>query len=186
MEIRPVRPADLDVLYDIDGTVESSQYLHLEKSGEGLSVGWRVEPRPLRERRTDPNRLDDDRKFIARQIATGADEGLALMAEHDGAVVALLLAQPEPGRGVLRVHDLRVDFDQRRQGLGSALMYQAITDARTRELRAVAAESRTDNHPAANFLSKLGFDLAGVDLQRFSNHDLVKEAAALFWYVALG
>ena len=99
--------------------------------------------------------------------------------------MALLLAQPDASRGVLRVHDLRVDFDQRRQGLGSALMYQAITEARTRELRAVAAETRTDNHAAARFLSKLGFDLTGLDLQRNSNHDLVKEAVTLFWYVSL-
>ena len=66
----------------------------------------------------------------------------------------------------------------------SGLMYQAVTKARTRALPAVAAETRTDSQAAARFLSKLGFDLADVDLQRFSNHDLVKEAVALFWYYA--
>ena len=36
MDIRPATAADLDLLFDIDGTVESMQYLHLEQAGEGL------------------------------------------------------------------------------------------------------------------------------------------------------
>jgi RimJ/RimL family protein N-acetyltransferase len=65
------------------------------------------------------------------------------------------------------------------------MLFQAISHARELELRAVTAETRTDNVPAARLLSKCGFDLAGVDTQRHSNHDLVKEVASLIWYVAL-
>ena len=39
--------------------------------------------------------------------------------------------------------------------------------------------------PAARLLIKCGFELAGVDTQRHSNHDLVKEVASLIWYAAL-
>ena len=185
MEIRPVQPADLDGLFDIDGTVQSSEYLHLERTGDGLSVAWRIEPRTLREQRVLPNRMTDDQKFTLRQIVTGADEGFALLAEHGGQKVALLLAQPQPQFGTLRLLDLRVDFDFRREGLASVLVYQAINEARDKGLRAVTAETLTDNLPAAKLLSKCGFDLAGVDAQRYSNHDLVKEVASLLWYVAL-
>ena len=185
MEIRPVRPDDLDDLLDIDGTVESGEYLHLDRAGEGLAVSWKLERRPLREKRILPNRLDDDQKFVLRQVVTGTDEGFCLLAEHEGKKAALLLAQPQPQHGTLRVIDLRVDFDFRREGLASAFLYQAITEARERGLRAVTAETLTDNLPAARLLSKCGFDLAGVDTQRRSNHDLVKEAASLLWYVAL-
>ena len=185
MEIRPVRPGDLDHLLEIDGTIESSEYLHLERGGEGLAVSWKLEQRPLREKRISPNRLDDDQKFILRQVVTGGDEGLALLAEHDGQKVALLLAQPQPQHGTLRLVDLRVDYDFRREGLASAFLFQAITEAREKGLRAVTAETLTDNLPAAMLLLKCGFDLGGVDAQRRSNHDLVKEAASLLWYVAL-
>ena len=185
MQIRPVTPADLDGLYDIDATIESSQYLHLDRAGEGLDVSWKLAERPLRERRTLPNRLDDDRRFLLKQIATGVDEGVVLVAEHDNAPVALLLAQVEPAYGTIRVHDLRVDYDQRRQGLATAMMYQVIATARERELRAVTAECATDNFPAAKFLLKCGFDLSGLDARRFSNHDLVKESVTLHWYAAL-
>jgi ribosomal protein S18 acetylase RimI-like enzyme len=185
MEIRPVRPEDLDDLPEIDGTIESSEYLHLERAGEGLAVSWKLEQRPLREKRIVPNRLDDDQKFVLRQVVTGADEGYALLAEHEGQKVALLLAQPQPQYGTLRLADLRVDYDFRREGLASAFLYQAISEAREKGLRAVTAETLTDNLPAAKLLSKSGFDLAGIDAQRRSNHDLVKEAASLLWYVAL-
>lgn len=185
MQIRPVIPADLDGLYDIDGTIESTQYLHLDRAGEGLDVSWKLAERPLREKRSFPNRLDDDRRFLLKQIATGADEGIVLVAEHDDVPVAMLLAQVEPAFGTIRVHDVRVDFDQRRQGLATAMMFQVISAARERELRAVTAECTTDNLPAAKFLLKCGFDMSGLDARRLSNHDLVKESVTLHWYAAL-
>jgi GNAT superfamily N-acetyltransferase len=185
MQIRPVAPADVDGLYDIDGTIESSYYLHLDRTGEALEVAWKLDERPLREKRTLPNRLDDDRRFLLKQIATGADEGLVLVAEHEGVPAALLLARLEPAYGTIRVYDLRVDYDQRRQGLATAMMFQVIATAREQGLRGVAAECTTDNLPAARFLLKCGFDLAGLDARRFSNHDLVKESVTLYWYVAL-
>ena len=190
MEIRPVRPADIPNLVEIDATVESSAYLHLERTAGaepdvGIAVTWRLTERPLREKRVTPNRLGDDTQFSLKQVAIGADEGLALLAEHDGQKVALMLAQPQPQYGTLRVVDVRVDYDFRREGLATAMLFQAINHARDLELRAVTAETRTDNLPAARLLSKLGFDLAGLDAQRHSNHDLVKEVASLIWYVAL-
>lgn len=185
MQIRPLAPTDLDALYDIDGTIESSQYLHVERTGEGLAIAWRLDERLLREKKTLPNRLKGERQFLLKQIACGNDEGLVLVAEHHDAPVALLLAQCEPVYSTIRVHDLRVDFDQRRQGLATAMLFQVISAAREQGLRGVSVETMTDNVPAAKLLLKCGFDLAGLDAKRFSNHDLVKESVTLHWYAAL-
>lgn len=189
MEIRPATAKDIDLIVDIDGTVESSRYLHLENSGEGLALTWRLEDRPARTKLIDANRLTDEGIFSLRQIVTAADEGTALLAEHDGAAVALLLAQPDPVAGTLQLLDLRVDYDYRRQGLGTALIFQLIQQARElkarSDLRAVSAATLSNNVPAAALLAKCGFDLSGVDTRRRSNHDLVKEAVTLFWYAAL-
>ncbi|HSZ55857.1 MAG TPA: GNAT family N-acetyltransferase [Tepidisphaeraceae bacterium] len=185
MEIRPIRPADFDRLIDIDGTIESGSYLHVEQTGEGLEASWKLQERPLREKRMDRNQPTDEITFLMKQIVTGMDDGVALLAEHDQINVATLLARPEPQFRTMRIVDLRVDFEHRREGLASAMIYQLITESRSRELRAVAAETRTDNFPAARFLSKCGFDLAGLDSRRYTNHDLVKEAATLFWYASL-
>jgi RimJ/RimL family protein N-acetyltransferase len=185
MQIRFLQPADLDQLADIDATVESLSYLHVDQSGAGLAMLWKIEERPLRSKLIASNPIDDDQRFSIRQIASGADEGIGLVAEHDGAIVALAAARPVPQHNTLALLDLRVDYDLRRQGIATAMLYQLLQYARDNQLRAVVAESKTNNIPACQLLAKCGFDLAGVDVRRNSNHDLVKESVTLFWYAAL-
>ena len=185
MQIRPAVAADLEQLTDIDGTITSTNYLHVETSGEGVSRNWKLDERPLRSKLIEPNAIDDNARFSMKQIVGGIEEGVALVAQHEGMVVASLVAQLQPANSTLQLIDLRVDFDQRGQGLGSALLFQSIQQARDMELRAMAAQTRTNNLPAANFLIKRGFDLTGLDTHLHSNHDLVKEAVTLFWYATL-
>src|SRR5262245_55599179 len=80
MQIRAATMSDLDRLLDVDGTIESEEYLHLERSGEGLATGWKLELRPMRSKLIESNALSEDRRFLLKQILTGADEGLALVA----------------------------------------------------------------------------------------------------------
>jgi ribosomal protein S18 acetylase RimI-like enzyme len=185
MEIRPLTVDDLRDLAEIDATIESSGYLHLEQTGEGMEVSVRLESRPMREKRITPNPIGDELSVAYRQISSGADDGICVVAEHDGQLVAAALARPNLARGIMRLLDLRVDYDARRQGLATAMVYQLISRTRELELRALAAETRTDNSPANELFLKLGFDIAGIDTRRHSNHDLVKESATLFWYAAL-
>jgi ribosomal protein S18 acetylase RimI-like enzyme len=185
MEIRPMKVGDLDGVKDIDATGESAQYLHVERSGEGLAVSWKTEVRPLREKRVHRHAMDDERAFTLKQIVSGMDEGIALVAEHDGQAVAAAVGAPAGEAGVFRIIDLRVDFDFRRQGLASALMFQMIQEARERDLRAVKVESPADDFPMLQFLAKLGFEPAGLDTHYRSNHDLVKESVVLFFYLTL-
>jgi ribosomal protein S18 acetylase RimI-like enzyme len=185
MEIRPMTIEDFRSLADIDGTIESMQYLHLDRTGEGLAIKVSVEARPTREKQIISFPVDEDLNITWKQIASGADEGVALVAVHDETIVAAALAQPDPVRGTMRLLDIRVDYDFRRQGIGIAMLYQIIQQTRDADLRAVSAEVRSNNYPASQFLLKAGFDLSGVDVRRHSNHDIVKESATLFWYAAL-
>ena len=186
MELRPATMADLDAIAEIDGTVESLRYLHVDRNGTGTDVRWSVQERPLRERLVLPRPIDEEQRFNLRQTAAGHDDdGVATVAVHDGEPVALLLARREPVVGVLRLLDLRVDFDHRRQGLATAMLFAAVATAREADFRAVAADVPANNGPAHALLAKLDFALAGLDAQRNSNHDLVKEAVTLFWYLAL-
>src|SRR4051812_40403866 len=185
MELRPMTSADVGELEEIDGTVESTHYLHLERGGEGITVSWKLEERELRQKLIEAGRLGDEAMYLAKQIAAGVEDGVALVAEHEGTIIAMLVAQPRPDNGTMVLKELRVDFDHRRQGIALALVFQLIQRARELELRAVAAESKTNNIAAARLLAKCGFDLAGVDTHRESNHDLVKEAVTLIWYVAM-
>jgi len=185
MEIRAATAADLDRLIDLDATIESAAYLHVERQGEGLAAGWRLEERPLREKRIDANALDDDRMFAVKQVLGGVEDGIGRAVEYGGNLIGLAVARVDGQRQALEVVDVRVDYEYRRQGLGSALLYQVLTHARESNLRAVTATTLTNNVPAARFLSKGGFDLAGLNTHLYSNHDLVTEAVALFWCAAL-
>jgi ribosomal protein S18 acetylase RimI-like enzyme len=185
MELRPATVADLTGIFDLDATVESLRYLHIDHTGEGLNVQWKIEDRPLRERVIQQMPLDDDRQFLYRQMINGVEEGLTLVADHDDQIVAALAGRTDPMRSVFELIDLRVDFDFRRQGLATAMLFQVIQSAREAKLRAVAAESVANNNPANQLLAKLGFVLGGLDSLRNSNHDLVKEAVTLFWYLTL-
>jgi ribosomal protein S18 acetylase RimI-like enzyme len=185
MELRPAITADLPGIFDIDATVESRRYLHIDRTGEELNIHWKIEDRPLRERVIYQLKLDDDRQFLYRQMVTGIEEGLTLVAEHDEQIVAAFAGRTDPIRGLFEVLDLRVDFDFRRQGLGTGIMFRAIQSAREAKLRAVAAESTANNDPANQLLVKLGFAIGGLDSLRNSNHDLVKESVTLLWYLSL-
>jgi GNAT superfamily N-acetyltransferase len=185
MEIRPMTAQDMNLLGEIDSTVESSEYLHVDRTGEGLETAWKIQTRPLREKRTHRRNLDVDQIFSIRQIVEGTEDGIALVAEHDGALVAASTAKSDPASGIMRLIDLRVDFDFRRQGLASAMMFQIIQDARNRHLRAVYAQANADCYPIVSLLAKLSFEPAGLDTHFHSNHDLVKESVALFWYLML-
>lgn len=185
MQIRAGQLDDLDRLIDLDGTIESGEYLHLERGGEALAVAWRLEERPLREKLVHANPVDDNLRFALKQVLGGVDEGTVLVAEHDDQLVALAVARPDPEKQTIHLLDVRVDYDFRRQGLGVAMVFQIIAQARESGARAVTAATRTNNLPAARFLAKSGFDLGGLDTHFATNHDLVKEAVTLFWYAVL-
>jgi ribosomal protein S18 acetylase RimI-like enzyme len=129
-----------------------------------------------------PNSLDDDTQFTLKQIATGMDEGICRIAQHEDRIVAMMLARADPMLGTMNVLDIRIDCEFRRQGLATVLLYQLIEEARQADLRAVSILTKTNNAPAAALLEKLGFELSGLDTRRDSNHDLVKESATLIWY----
>jgi ribosomal protein S18 acetylase RimI-like enzyme len=175
----------MDDLTEIDGTIESTHYLHVDQAGEGVALSWRLEERALRSTKVTSNPIDDDSRFFLRQVLSGADDGVALAVVRDNTPIALVLANQIHEQNTLRVADLRVDSDYRRQGIATALLLMLIGEARNKELRAVSMETRADNAPMYHLLPKCGFELAGLDTRRHSNHDLVKESATLLWYVSL-
>src|SRR5213078_4235408 len=107
MQIRPAVSSDIDRLIDIDGTITSNNYLHVERSGEGLGQVWKLQERPLRTKLIEPNRLDDETQFAVKQVVNEIDEGLAIVADHGGIVVASLVAQLDRSKSLLRLLDVR-------------------------------------------------------------------------------
>ena len=186
MQIRPLRPADLDLIDEIDATIDATRSHPGARGSEGLMTRCALEARELPARRVEPNPIGDELRFSLKQTAAGIEEGLALIAEHDDVPIAALIARNALDDPTLvEILDVRVDFDRRREGLGSALLFQAINFARDKEARALRATARSSIAAANALLAKLGFELAGIDTFRATNHDWVKEQTTLIWYLAL-
>ena len=186
VQLRQMTVSDLAQLGEIDATIESQDYLHIGREGQAMATVWKAEVRPLRETLIEPNRLTEEAQYAYRQVVKGVEEGTALIVEVEERPAAAMVAVPRPQFGTFEVVDLRVDYDYRRQGFGTALMYQFLGAMRGREdVRAVYAEVRANNTPAQELLARLGFELSGFDERRLSNHDLVKETTTLLWYLEL-
>ncbi|MEL7237583.1 MAG: hypothetical protein AAGK78_01880, partial [Planctomycetota bacterium] len=67
------------------------------------------------------------------------------------------------------------------------LLFALMTQLRERtdKPRAVHAAVAANNDPMHGLLRRCGFELAGFDERRQSNHDLVKETATMLWYLPL-
>lgn len=183
MEIRPATATDVQQFMEIDGTIDSSSYVHIDRSGEGVAVSWKSEQRPLREKLIAAAPLHSDDLFLAKQVVQGDEPGVVFFAAHADQPAALLLAVIDHRYSVARLVDLRVDSDFRRQGLATVMLFRLIEWARDQGVRAITIETRANNAPIAALLQKPGFQVSGLDICRHSNHDLVEEAATLFWYL---
>src|SRR5438445_8051577 len=139
MQIRPAHPSDLDHLIDLDATIESTSYLHVDRAGEGLATGWRLEERPLREKRVDPNHVTEEQSFALKQVLSGIEEGIGVAVDHDGVTTGLAVARLDHQRRTLDLLELRVDFEYRRRGWGRALLDQIISHAASTDVCAATA-----------------------------------------------
>jgi ribosomal protein S18 acetylase RimI-like enzyme len=185
MPIRPLTPADVPRLDQIDANFESDRFLDVEKSIDGLSVAWRLIERPL-----DPRFVSTDYAFQPGERAALIErlrqaDGLYLIAEDGARPTAFIDVEAERWRGAANVWHVFVDRAQRRRGLGKELMQRAIDWARQAGLRGIVCETQTNNWPACNFYRQLGFQLCGIDDHFYSNEDVALKEVALFWWYEL-
>lgn len=183
--IRPLTLADIERLPEMELNFQAEAHLAVEKTVAGLNVTWRLVERPLVPPfiSVDYNIDAQDQAEIRQRLAE--NDGLYLVAEHAGRLVALLDLEREHWRDTGQVWNIVVHRPYRRQGLGTRLMRRAIRWARHQGLRALALETQTNNLPACRFYQKLGFQLCGLDDHFYSNEDIDLNEVALFWYYEL-
>jgi len=120
-----------------------------------------------------------DREEIKSRMGAGS---LQLVVEDNGRLIALLDAEIESWRRVLRVWNLLVDEEHRRQGIGTGLMHRAEEFGIEHHCRAISVEAQATNWPALGFYTKMGFGICGVDDHYYTNRDLERKEVALFLY----
>ncbi|HJX38571.1 MAG TPA: GNAT family N-acetyltransferase [Anaerolineae bacterium] len=182
MEVENLTENHIPRLHEIRADYISHTYVRVSRTDQGAEVGFLLRP----ERLTKPFRSQGlsivgprDRDEIRCRMGRQA---LQLVAEESGRLVALLDAQVESWRRVLKVWNLLVDEEHRRRGIGTKLMGSAEAFAIEKQCRAISIETQATNWPALSFYLKLGFEVCGVDDHFYTNRDLARKEVALFLY----
>ncbi|MDR2899162.1 MAG: GNAT family N-acetyltransferase [Clostridiales bacterium] len=97
----------------------------------------------------------------------------------NGRLVAAIETSVEAWNNRLRVTELWVDDNYRRQKIGTRLMDLAVKRARGENRRAVILETQTCNENAIAFYINYGFKPIGFDLCAYSNRDIERKESRL-------
>jgi len=158
MQIRPARPADLEICGGLDHTHTTDRVWQMETRIESgvQAVSFREVRLPRQVRGHYPRRGEDLFKGWWQRDAFLVAEG----EEHIYGYVAL---NARPEHGIAWVGDLVVDRPRRRQGIGTALLHAAARWGCEHNLRRLTLEVQTKNYPAIQFCRARGLALAGYN-----------------------
>lgn len=98
--------------------------------------------------------------------------GHSLGAFIDGTLAGLSINEVNHWNRSLWIWEFHVAPEQRRQGIGLALMQANAGLARALGLRTMLVETASTNAPAIAFYRRAGFRLEGIDISHYTNHDL--------------
>ncbi len=107
-------------------------------------------------------------------------EGYSLGAYLADRLVGMAVAEPRWWNKSLWVWEFHVEEDRRGAGIGLQLMQALAEQAQAAGLRALVVETQNTNVPAILFYRKAGFEIEGIDLSYYTNHDAVDGEVAVF------
>lgn len=171
VKIRPAIATDILSLMQLDHA-SSSDYvwqLDLRKENGQVLAGFREVrlPRPINiNYPRDPFALADEWTQRSATLVAMADDipvGYACILEHSHATTAW-------------VTDLVIDKENRRRGIGSALLNATQVWASERNDRDIFLEMTSKNYPAIRLANKFGFEFCG-----YNDHYYVTQDVALFF-----
>lgn len=121
---------------------------------------------------SDAEELARYRNYLAHGFSIGAYAGERL--------VGLALAEPHAWNRSLWVWEFHVDPNHQRQRIGSQMMEAVAEKAVQVGLRVLVCETQNTNVAAIRVYRKLGFEIEGIDLSYYTNHDLPDGEVAIF------
>lgn len=176
VQIRPALVNDLPYLVKIEHTYQSLYVWQMDRSVEDgqIVVNFRQTrlPRPVRVDYAGSRPMLNEENWTRYEAV--------LVANVAQVVVGYVgLTDPMVSR-TLWVTDCVVREDQRRQGIGTALMLAAQEWGAQNNFRKVILEMQSKNHPAIQLARRLGYEFCGYNDHYFMNQDI-----ALFFSRAL-
>lgn len=180
--LRPLTADDIPNLPQIRPTYQSNTILTLERSGEGIEVGWQF----IEQRLAKPydkgilyNFNEGAQKEILARLLR-PDVTYLRVAESNGQLVGIADAEILPWNNTVFLWNLMIDIAYRGQGLGRRLWHRVVEFARDAEVRAITIETQNTNVPACKFYLRMGCQLTGFNEALYSNDNPNREIA-LFW-----
>lgn len=156
-----------EIPYDYDSEIYYDVRIHDTRQGFSADFVRMPFPTPKQKRATDT--LFDGQWEMPEAYGVFAGETL----------IGVLEVTPESWNNRLRVINLWVEKDHRRQGIGKALLEKAKRLATARAHRAIVLETQTSNAGAIAFYFSQGFVVAGFDAYAYSNDDVERKEVRL-------
>jgi GNAT superfamily N-acetyltransferase len=98
--------------------------------------------------------------------------GCVLVAEVDGKIRGCVDMSLHGDEKLGWVHNLVVDRAYRREGLGTALLEEAMRWSHQRSVRRMMVALQSKNGPGIEFCQQCGFNLCGFSDRYFANRDI--------------
>lgn len=167
IEIRQAILADLPELMKIDHSYETMSAWQMDRNLDinQVNVQFREIRLPRAVHMEYPRPLDyfEDEGFR---------QSIILVALLSGIPVAYIRLYEECEPRTVRVKDLAVGKNVRRQGIASVLLLAAQDWAGQRNFKRVVAEIQPKNSAAIHLVNKLGYEFCGYSDHYFANQDI--------------
>lgn len=112
-------------------------------------------------------------KELEEEIFEPYKEGSEVyLAEFNGVESAIMVIQKMEWNNTLLIHDLYVNDQFKKNGIGRSLIEVAKKRAIELGVRAITLETQTSNYPAVQFYLKNGFELVGFNTISYTNEDV--------------
>ena len=126
---------------------------------------------------TSPDEINHYRSLLVHNLSLGAYAGEQL--------TGICVAEPHQWNRSVWVWEFHVREDFQRQGIGKKMMEKLAGLARSAGFRNLVCETQNTNAPAIAFYRRIGFEIEGIDLSYYTNHDLPDGAVAIFMKLKL-
>ena len=166
-EIRPASPNDLTRLMAMDHSCLSDYVWQLELRRETGQITSSF--REVRLPRTAAVTYPRDPMSLSEQWTKR--DGL-LVATEEGIPVGYLAMMEERVSALIRVTDIVVTPERRRQGVASSLLTAAQAWAVDRGIQRLVLEMQSKNHPCIRLAQKFGYEFCGYNDQYYPTQDV--------------
>lgn len=184
VEIRTLKKLSFEQLesFGFNG-FKTDKIISVEKSNEGKSIVIKLNELKLENEYIKEWKSDHDSVSFFQNII---DEGFSFGAFKDDVLIGILLSSYHEWNNSLWIENIRISEKAKGEGLGRELIDSLIEFARNENVRILGLEVQSSNYPAIKFYEKCGFEISGVDFNRYPQRENDIYQVALIMNINLG